>query len=122
MRNQILALAGAAALAGTLTACSSGPQSASSVVTGDGYTTYHLPSTMASALGADRNAVSSYAAGTKPGQPGLPVEVVLVFKSSTTAERFMRESQATPHSGVAVTVSGDVMRVSGSDAAIQALP
>jgi hypothetical protein len=94
MRNQILAKAGAAALA---------------------------PSAAASSLGAARNALSSYAAGAKPGQPGLPVEVVFVFKSSTTAERVLRESQAAPHSGVAVTGSGDVLRVSGSDAAIQAL-
>ena len=123
MNKRILALAGAAALIAPLAACSSsGTPTPSSVLQADGYSHIVGQSELA-AVGAslpqrDSRYISSYAAGFKPtGQ----VEVVFIF-TQAGASKVTPAQLAGAYHGVHISMSGDVMRLTGSESQFSALP
>jgi hypothetical protein len=92
-----------------------GATSASSIVTGDGYSV--LPPSIAGTLPPSvRSIVSSFAAGKKGGQE----EVVLIFKSSVQNTEIAEISQAllSAAPGVSTSTSGNVLRVRGTASAL----
>lgn len=122
MNKRILALAGAAALAVPLAACSSGPPSASSVLHGDGYSHIVGQSGLA-ALGStlpqrDNKYISSYAVGYKPG--GQAEAVFIVTKAG--AAKITPAQLASEYHGVHISLSGDVMRLTGTVSQFSELP
>lgn len=120
MRNQILALAGAAALASSLAACGSSPPTATSVLQADGYSRIVSKSGLAAAgdvLPAKyQRYVSGYAVGFKPDNRAEVVMIVTAAGASTIPREI-------PSSGVTdglhVSVSGDVVRLTGSGNTIE---
>jgi hypothetical protein len=115
-RNFALAIP-AAALGSVIAraACGGGAQSASGVVSSDGY--HVLPASVAGTLPSSVKAiVSSFAAGKK----GSEEEVVLVFKSSVQNREISQISQAllNAYPGVSATTRGDVLRVRGTASAL----
>lgn len=122
MNKRILALAGAAALTVPLAACSSGPPSASSVLRGDGYSHIVNQSGLA-AFGAafphrDGRDISSYAVGYKPG--GQAEMVVIVTQAG--AAQITPAQLASDYHGVHVSLSGDVLRLTGTVSEFSQLP
>lgn len=123
MNKRILTLAGAAALITPLAACSSsGTPTPSSVLQADGYSHIVGPSELATVGAAlpqrDRRYISSYAAGFKPsGQ----AEVVFIF-THAGAGKITPAQLAGAYHGVHISLSGDVMRVTGSESQFSALP
>jgi hypothetical protein len=114
IKRTLAALAIPAALIG-IAACGGGPQTASGIVTSDGYSV--LPASVAGTLPASvQSVVSSYAAGKKGNQE----EVVLVFKSSVQNTEISEISQAllSTYPGVSASTSGDVLRVRGTASAL----
>lgn len=98
-----------------IAACGGGTQSASGIVSSDGYGV--LPASVAGTLPPSvQSIVSSFAAGKK----GSGEEVVLVFKSSVQDSEISNISQAllNTSSGVRATTSGNVLRVRGTASAL----
>jgi hypothetical protein len=92
-----------------------GPQSASGIVSSDGYRV--LQASVAGTLPPSvRPIVTSFAAGKKGSQE----EVVLVFKSSVRNSEISKISQAllSSYPGVSATTNGNVLRVRGTAAAL----
>lgn len=122
MNKRILALAGAAALTVPLAACSSGPPSASSVLQGDGYSHIVNQSGLAAFSGSlsqrDRRDITSYAVGYKPGGQ---VEMVVIV-TQTGAAQITPAQLAGDHHGVHVSLSGDVLRLTGTVSEFSQLP
>jgi hypothetical protein len=99
---------------------SSGPPSASSVVSSDGYTvvTSQTGSAAASGSGAAAPYITSIADGTKSDGTA---EVVLVFgKNNGAAELADINStlQAALPSGVTASISGEILRLDGTPSAL----
>lgn len=122
MNKRILALAGAAALAVPLAACSSGPPSPSSVLQADGYSHIVSRSGLA-ALGAalpqrDNQYISGYAVGYKPGGQA---EVVVIITQAGAA-KITPAQLASAYHGVHISLSGDVMRMTGTVSQFSELP
>ncbi len=93
----------------------SGAQSASAIVSSDGYSV--LPASVAGTLPPSvQSIVSSFAAGQK----GSEEEVVLVFKSSVQNSEISTISQALLNTspGVSATTNGNVLRVRGTASAL----
>jgi hypothetical protein len=122
MNKRILALAGAAALAVPLAACSSGPPSPSSVLKADGYSHIVGQSGLA-AVGnvmpqRDSRYISGYAAGYKPGGQA---EVVFIVTQAGAA-KITPAQLASGYHGVHISLSGDVMRLTGTQSQFSELP
>jgi hypothetical protein len=122
MNKRILALAGAAALAVPLAACSSGPPSPSSVLQADGYSHIVSQSRLAALGGVlpqrDRRYVSSYAVGYKPG--GQAEAVIIVTQAG--AATITPAQLATGSGGVHISLSGDVVRMTGTVSQLSEMP
>jgi hypothetical protein len=118
MTNRVFAALAIPVALGCLTgiaACSGGAASASSIVTGDGYSV--LPASVAGTLPPSvRSIISSFAAGKK----GIREEVVLIFKSSVENTEIAEISQALlgASPGVSTSTSGDVLRIRGTASAL----
>ena len=113
MNKRILTLAGAAALAVPLAACSSSPPSPPSILRADGYS--HIISQTALAAidnplpQQDKKYVSGYAAGYKPdGQMELVVVVTPAGAATITPAQLAKR-----YGGMHVSLSGDVARLTG---------
>lgn len=123
MNKRILALAGAAALAVSLAACSSGPPSPSSVLQADGYSHIVNQSGLA-ALGnvlpqRDKRYVSSYAVGYKPD--GQEAEAVIIVTQAGAAT-ITPAQLANGYDGVHLSLSGDVVRMTGTVSQFSEMP
>lgn len=122
MNKRILALAGAAALAAPLAACSSGPPSPPSVLQADGYSHIVSQSTLA-AFGSilpqqDKRYVSGYAVGYKPD--GQAEAVIIVTQAG--AATITPAQLASGYHGVHISLSGDVVRMTGTVSQFSQLP
>jgi hypothetical protein len=101
-----------------IAACGGGTQSASGIVSSDGYSV--LPASVAGTLPPSvQSIVSSFAAGKK----GSEEEVVLVFKSSVQNSEISKISQALLNTspGVSATTSGNVLQVRGTASALSGI-
>jgi hypothetical protein len=122
MNKRILALAGAAALAVPLAACSSGPPSPPSVLQADGYSQILNQSTLA-AFGnvlpqKDRRYVSGYAVGYKTD--GQAEAVIIVTQAG--AATITPAQLANGYHGVHISLSGDVVRMTGTVSQFSQMP
>ena len=122
MNKRILALAGAAALAVPLAACSSGAPSSSSVLQADGYSHIVSQSGLAALGGVlpqrDKRYVSSYAVGYKPD--GQAEAVIIVTQAG--AATITPAQLANGYHGARVSLSGDVVRMTGTVSQFSQMP
>jgi hypothetical protein len=111
MNKRILALAGAAALTASMTACSSSPPSAASVVSSDGYTKAIAQSQLPAIPAKYQDEISSMAAGIKSGGG---YELVVVLTSAGAPKVTAADLESLTSSGQTGTKSGDILRLRGS--------
>ena len=122
MNKRILALAGAAALAVPLAACSSGPPSPSSVLQADGYSHIVGQSGLAAVGGVlpqkDKRYVFGYAVGYRPD--GRAEAVIIVTHAG--AATITPAQLAKGYDGVHISLSGDVVRMTGTMSQFSEMP